>query len=68
MLCPRCSQGKTVKAKIKKSGQTLFVCQECEATWFARDAISAEIFIDFGTYMEDIGLAPLWEELVISDT
>lgn len=67
MLCPRCSQGEIVKAKVKKSGHTLFVCQECEATWFARDTISAATFVDFGTYMEEIGLPPLWEELIVAE-
>ena len=63
MLCPRCEQGDVVEAKIKKTGQIIYLCQECEATWFAREKIGIEAFVDFGTYMEEHAMQPLWEEL-----
>ncbi|WP_379674880.1 hypothetical protein [Massilia antarctica] len=63
MLCPRCEQGDIVKAKITKTGEEIFVCAECEATWFSFDEIGRSPFIDFGSYMEKIGLSPLWDEL-----
>ncbi|MGF7134105.1 hypothetical protein P3T40_005606 [Paraburkholderia sp. EB58] len=65
MLCPRCEQGDIAKAKIKKTGAVLFVCQECEATWFSLEDIGVAPFVDFGTHMEEISLAPLWSELEI---
>lgn len=34
MLCPRCEQGDIFKAKIIADDTCLFVCQECEASWF----------------------------------
>ncbi|QBQ38904.1 hypothetical protein E1742_24160 [Pseudoduganella plicata] len=68
MLCPRCNQGDVIHARVKKTGQHLFVCEECEATWFSREAIGLHGFIDFGSYMETIGSAPLWSEITIEDS
>lgn len=67
MLCPRCEQGNIVKAKIKKTGKEVYVCTECEATWFSMSVVGQVPFLDFGTYMEEIGLAPLWNELIIEE-
>jgi hypothetical protein len=68
MLCPRCEQGDIAKAQIKKTGKDIFVCQECEATWLTLSDIGKSPFVDFGTYMEKIGLSPLWDELTIQKT
>ncbi len=65
MLCPRCEQGYIVKAKIIADGTCLFVCQECEASWFLYEDIGVRAFFDYGTYMESLGLKPLWSELKI---
>ncbi|MHA3061138.1 hypothetical protein ACX1N5_01790 [Acinetobacter sp. ANC 4636] len=54
-----------MKAMIMKIGKVIFVCQECEATWFSADEIKERGFVDFGTYMEEIGLEPLWDELEV---
>jgi len=67
MLCPRCAQGEITKAKIKKTGQDIFVCKECEATWFSSTDIGVVPFVDFGTYMETIELSPLWDELNVQN-
>lgn len=67
MLCPRCEQGDVVAAQIRRTGAALFVCKECEATWFAVDDIGQAPFVDFGTYMEELGLQPLWDELIVSE-
>jgi hypothetical protein len=67
MLCPRCEQGDIAKAKIIKTEKEVFVCKECEATWFSASAIGVSPFLDFGTYMEGIGLSPLWDELSIEE-
>lgn len=63
MICPRCEQGNILKANIIATGQPLMVCNECEATWLAADLIGPSGFVDFGTYMESLGLRPLWDEL-----
>ena len=67
MLCPRCEQGDIAKAQIKKTGKDVYVCQECEATWFTLNEIGVAPFVDFGTYMEEVGLSPLWDELNIQE-
>ena len=68
MLCPRCSQGDIAQAKIKKTGKEIYVCQECEATWFTLADINVAPFVDFGSYMEKIELSPLWDQLIIQRT
>ncbi|MFZ6640194.1 hypothetical protein ACO0LL_10665 [Undibacterium sp. TC4M20W] len=68
MLCPRCEQGDVAKAQINKTGKDIYVCQECEASWFTLHDIGVAPFTDFGTYMEEIGLFPLWNELNIQKT
>lgn len=65
MLCPRCVQGDVVKAKIIANGTCLFVCRECEASWFFCEDIGITAYVDYGTYMERLGLEPLWSELQI---
>jgi transcription elongation factor Elf1 len=68
MLCPRCEQGDIAKAQVKKTGKNIYVCQECEAAWFSEKDIGVSPFVDFGTYMEEIGLSPLWGELNIQES
>lgn len=68
MLCPRCEQGDIAKAQIKKTGKDIYVCQGCEAAWFTLNDIGVAPFVDFGTYMEEIGLSSLWDELSIQKT
>jgi protein-arginine kinase activator protein McsA len=65
MICPRCEQGEICQAQINATGKLVYVCQECEATWFSAEAIGVDAFIDFGTYMEKLGLPPLWSSLVL---
>lgn len=65
MLCPRCEQGDIVKAKFIAHDTFLFVCQECEASWFLYKDIGVRGFFDYGTYMESLGLKPLWSELQV---
>jgi len=66
MLCPRCEQGDVISASVRKTSIILFICQECEATWFSKNDIGQSTFVDFGTYMEEQGSLPLWDELDIS--
>lgn len=66
MMCPRCKQGDVVEARVRRSDDVLFICEECEATWFAAAAIGNAAFMDFGDYMQKFGLKPLWEELIVT--
>lgn len=64
LVCPRCDgQGSIVKAEIKYINKLIFICDECEAIWFSRDAIFLQAWEDFGTYMENNNLSPTWDEL-----
>ncbi len=63
MLCPRCQQGEIVEARVRATGTSLFICQECEATWFSLDQIGIKKFVDFGAYLEAHDLPPLWSEV-----
>ena len=68
MLCPRCDgEGELVKARIIKTGTTLYLCDECEATWFSIEDVGQTPFVDYGTYMEENGLRPLWDELNVEE-
>jgi transposase-like protein len=67
MWCPRCNQGKVVKAKIIKNGNNLFICEECDATWKNKEQLEDNQFEDFSLYMESIGLRGVWSELEILD-
>ena len=66
MTCPRCDgQGSVLKVEILETKETLFVCDECEATWFEADNITATNWVDFGTVLEQRGLKPEWSEVRI---
>jgi hypothetical protein len=64
--CPRCdAQGEVVAAEVKATGQTIFVCNECEATWLSAESVGACPFVDYGTFMSEQGLEPLWSEITL---
>ena len=67
MWCPRCDQGKVVKAKICKNDNNIFICEECDATWKNKNEFDDNKFEDFSVYMEAIGLKGHWSELEILD-
>ena len=64
-ICPRCGQGKVLRATVRKTAKTLFVCEECDATWFSKSDIGKSEFCDLGTYLKQQGLSPLWDELIL---
>lgn len=66
LVCPRCDgQGSVMNAQVVRNNTTIFVCDECDATWFSLEAIGSEPWVDYGTYMEEQGLSPTWDELNI---
>ena len=69
LTCPRCDgQGFVLKARIIKTNEIIFVCDECDATWFAPEVIYSQPWVDLGTYMEGKGISPTGKELeVLSD-
>ncbi len=60
--CPDCGEGPLRRAVLRQTGEVLCVCEECDAVW--TDAGET----GFTAFMEDRGLAPDWEELVILNT
>ncbi|SFJ33561.1 hypothetical protein SAMN05421753_11899 [Planctomicrobium piriforme] len=66
MQCPRCDgQGIVEKLRVRSTGEILYVCDECEATWLETEKISIDSFRDFTTYMRSIGLKGLLPEIEI---
>ena len=63
ILCPLCNgQGSIYEAKIAKSNQIIYICEECDAMWLTSD-IKLDKCINFDEFMRSLGLQALWEEL-----
>jgi hypothetical protein len=43
----------------------IFVYQEGEVSWVLYENIGVKAYVDYGAYMESLGLKPLWSELQI---
>ena len=67
-LCPRCNQGWVLKVRHKKTGEIVWVCEECEALWNEAQPISIAEFTDFQTYFENKGQPIGWREVEMLDT
>jgi len=65
MWCPRCEQGEVVKVKVNKKNEIIYVCEECEATWFYESDVGEKPFIDFEDHMVSLGLKTLWSEVTV---
>ena len=67
MYCPRCEQGLVVLALIRKTGEPICICDECDAVWVNSENIQKVNFIDYTEFMSERNLDPLWNELEILD-
>ncbi len=67
IVCPRCEQDYVVELRVRRTGETLFACKECDATWFTRDAIGVAPFVDLGTYLKPKGIVTSREEIETID-
>jgi hypothetical protein len=63
--CPRCNQDWIRKVRVDATNQTIFLCYECEATWFCEGSIEFATFIDLGDYL---GRKGLQREKIVYDT
>jgi len=65
MECPRCDgQGILHKVIIKKTGEKVWLCDECDALWPLETPISkTTLFHDFSTYVKRYGLKGTWDEV-----
>ena len=52
-------------AVVDATGQHIFVCDECDAMWPAADDVGQAGHMDFGSYMQGQGLAPVWSEITL---
>ena len=67
MWCPRCNQGKVLKAKIIKNEENILICEECDAIWRSESEFKENSSQDFSQYVKNIGLEGLWTELKIDE-
>lgn len=63
--CPRCKQGNVVEVRIKVNGEIVYLCDECDALWPNSYIILEGNFVDFGLYVNNIGLKGTWDEIEI---
>jgi ribosomal protein L37AE/L43A len=49
--------------RVRSTKISLWVCEECEATWKSPAEVNVTEFEDYGTLMVGIGRKPLWSEL-----
>jgi hypothetical protein len=61
--CQRCGQGYVRAMRVSSTQLSLWVCEECEATWTTQAAVNVSNFEDYGTLMAGIGRSGLWSEL-----
>lgn len=61
--CNRCGQGYVRAMRVRSTQYSLWVCEECEATWTSQTEVNVRSFEDYGTFMASIGRKGLWSEL-----
>lgn len=64
MECPRCNPGGgglIYREWVEPLQADIFVCIECDAVWRQREAICAIPEADYQTFMEALGLEPVWD-------
>ena len=62
IICPICGGAELMCAVVKQTGESVSVCEECEALW-TEPRISADNARIFAEYMQSKGLKPYWNEL-----
>lgn len=65
--CPRCGQGVLFVATIKKTGETIVVCDECEALWTDGQEPALDGFQDLATVLRSKGIDDGWGALEIKE-
>ena len=55
--CPHCGQGPVHRAVVRKTGEVICLCEECDAVWTNPGETGLTAFL------EARGLTPSWEEL-----
>lgn len=67
MECPTCGEyGDLLRATVKKTGQAVIVCTECDALWEQAEAqTDAASMLDVASFLAGLGLHGSWEELEV---
>ena len=65
MQCPTCGEyGDLLHATVKKTGQAVIVCTECDFLWpHAQQEVDLARATDVESFLTQAGLAPDWCEL-----
>ena len=61
--CPRCGQGAIMTMRVTRTGESIQVCDECEAVWPIGIPPSVPGFEDLSVYLEKREIDPLWSSL-----
>jgi hypothetical protein len=61
--CPRCGQGRVGAYRVVSTGNTLQVCDECEAVWPVGTDPSPSGFADLEEELARWGLPASWGQL-----
>lgn len=61
IICPFCTQGYVLKAKVKATNELIKICEECDTVWV--DDVRDDIATNLDDYMTERNLPPLWNEL-----
>lgn len=59
-------RGAVHRAKVKKTNEIIYICEECDLTYDSENTSDIIITV-FDTYAEKKGIEPLWSELELFD-
>jgi transposase-like protein len=68
LLCPRCEHDYLEKLTIIKLKEIIYVCPDCQATWFSEDSIGRFTFVDLDTYLNKFGIAQNRDEFIFHNS
>ncbi len=63
IICPVCHVGDILRVRVKKTGDYIYICRECDAVWFCMESIKFETYNIYGIYMNRLGLKDSWDEI-----
>ena len=63
MICPYCKQGTILKARVKRTGTEILICDECDTVWLSE--VSNKSGTGLSEFMKSQSAKPLWSELEI---
>ena len=61
MICPYCLQGEVLNAIIKKTNESIQICDECDTIW--TEAVSDQKGSNIDDFMQQRNCQPSWDEL-----